>query len=129
MEIPDWLRSDFKVLENVARVKVTEFHAKKPTKRPVVYGTLVEILSPDFADPKLPKEIMYPEYTNPFTATLLVCGSCIEDVRECLNQDLAANDFTRKDMKEVYDRALAANDIALQPLRKQIHKHINKTPR
>lgn len=47
-EIPNWLRSRFKTDESQAKVRLSEFYAKKAGLAPIVYGVVAEIYSPDF---------------------------------------------------------------------------------
>jgi hypothetical protein len=51
-EMPVWMASDFQIAGHEAAAKLIEFHAQKGTDVPVFYGTILEVYSPDFIDPK-----------------------------------------------------------------------------
>jgi hypothetical protein len=51
VEIPPWLRSSFKVKGRYAWSRIFEFHARKETSPPYLYGTLCEVFTPDFRSP------------------------------------------------------------------------------
>jgi len=51
VEIPEWLRESFATEESFAKVRLSEFYAKKEGVDPVVYGVVAEIYTPDFRSP------------------------------------------------------------------------------
>jgi hypothetical protein len=53
LKIPTWLGQRFKSASkgfaaDMAKARLTEFYAKKPDVRPAIYGTVVEVYTPDF---------------------------------------------------------------------------------
>lgn len=48
LKIPDWLRSAFTTNKRSAKVRMSEIYIKKGNSAPLVYGTVVEIMSPEF---------------------------------------------------------------------------------
>lgn len=55
IKIPKWLKKKFKVKENYAKSRLSEFYAKRKEKFPSIYGIVIEIYSPDFRKPKINK--------------------------------------------------------------------------
>lgn len=55
LRIPSWLQRDFRTKSRVAKARLSEFYAKKKDKTPIIYGTVVEIYSPDFREPRINK--------------------------------------------------------------------------
>ena len=55
IELPDWLKKAFKTKSNYAKARISEFYAKKKGGKPTIYGTVVEIYSPDFRAPMVNK--------------------------------------------------------------------------
>lgn len=50
-EIPEWLQKKFNVDKRFAKVRLSEFYAKKQGSEPVMYGVVTEVYSPDFRPP------------------------------------------------------------------------------
>ena len=48
LKIPGWLRSAFATNKRSAKVRMSEIYVKKGNSAPLVYGTVVEIFSPEF---------------------------------------------------------------------------------
>lgn len=55
LKIPKWLKQDFKTNSNFAKVRISEFYAKKRSSNPIIYGIVAEIYSPDFRSPTINK--------------------------------------------------------------------------
>lgn len=51
IKLPEWLQKDFKVDDEFAKVRLTEFCAKRGNFPYNIYGTIAEIYSSDFRDP------------------------------------------------------------------------------
>ena len=51
MAIPRFLKQEFRSRENDAVVRLNEFYARKNESNPLRYGTIIEIISPDFVSP------------------------------------------------------------------------------
>jgi hypothetical protein len=48
ISLPPWLKKAFHVSENKAKARLSEFYASKVRGEPIIYGTVVEVYSPDF---------------------------------------------------------------------------------
>jgi hypothetical protein len=55
VELPAWLRTEFSHPSLVARALLFEFLARVDTRPPELYGTVVEIYSPEFRSPTISK--------------------------------------------------------------------------
>lgn len=51
MHLPEWLQKDFAQNNKFAEARLSEFYAKRENEKPCIYGTVVEIYSPDFRSP------------------------------------------------------------------------------
>jgi hypothetical protein len=51
VEVPGWLREAFQDSSRYAWARIFEFHARKGKARPLIYGTLCEVFTPDFKPP------------------------------------------------------------------------------
>lgn len=51
LALPKWLQKSFKTKEFFAKARLSEFYAKKEGENPVIYGTVLEVYTPDFRDP------------------------------------------------------------------------------
>ena len=51
LPLPVWMQNEFQVQQTVANAKLIEFRARKQ-RRTFTYGTLLEIYSPDFENPR-----------------------------------------------------------------------------
>ena len=47
-KIPEWLKDKFSVDDDFAKIRLSEFYAKKRDGKPILYGIVAEIYSPDF---------------------------------------------------------------------------------
>lgn len=54
--LPDWLREAFHDKRKFAKVRLSEFCAKKGSQNPVIYGTVAEVYPPDFRPAKINAE-------------------------------------------------------------------------
>jgi hypothetical protein len=48
IKIPKWLKKEFQTSENHAKARLSEFYAKKIDSKPVIYGIVTEVYTPDF---------------------------------------------------------------------------------
>jgi len=53
IEIPKWLQDSFMTKEKYAKGRLSEFYAKKNEDKPIIYGIVIEIYSPDFRAPEV----------------------------------------------------------------------------
>ena len=124
MDIPSWMKEDFKTTENKAKARLTEFYAKKPDNQPVIYGTVLEVYSPDFKNPKDGINQIDINQINPTTGSLQDSGIPMDEIWERL--DKASEDNERDDIKERYEQSQKLSKNTLESLHKKIEKYINK---
>lgn len=53
LRLPDWLRKAFDRKEGFAKARLSEFLARKEKGQAIVYGTVLEVYSPDFRPPTI----------------------------------------------------------------------------
>lgn len=78
IEIPKWLQDAFKEKSKYAKARLSEFYAKKNGDAPVIYGTVVEIYSPNFR-PAIVNEADHSQI-NPSTESFEKIGISKEEV-------------------------------------------------
>lgn len=52
VDIPAWMSKDFQVNASKAKARLFEFYAKNENEQAKLYGTVIEIYSPDFKNPE-----------------------------------------------------------------------------
>ena len=50
-KIPKWLKGKFSVDNDFAKIRLSEFYARKKGSSPILYGVVAEVYSPDFRAP------------------------------------------------------------------------------
>ena len=53
VDIPEWLQKEFNLDVPSAKVRISEFYAKREDTEPIIYGEVAEIYSPDFRRPTI----------------------------------------------------------------------------
>lgn len=48
IKIPFWLKKEFNCKDNYSKARLSEFYAKKESSKPVIYGIVTEVYTPDF---------------------------------------------------------------------------------
>jgi len=51
VELPYWLQKEFATHEKYAKARLSEFYAKEGKLKPIIYGVVTEVYSPDFRKP------------------------------------------------------------------------------
>jgi hypothetical protein len=120
MPIPSWMRDDFKADVNEAKARLTEFYAKKDGTTPTIYGTILEVYSPDFRDPKDGINDVDINQINPLTGALQSVGVPIDEIWERLDHASESNEWD--DLKERYEQA---GQLSL-PIVDSLHGKITK---
>jgi hypothetical protein len=117
MKIPKWLQKEFSTKENNAKARLSEFYAKKQNSKPLIYGIVTEVYTPNF------RRAIVNE------TDLLQIGA----VTECLeNQGLSKKEIYRRigddnnyeDIQKKYDLAKKQSKRIIEELRKRINKEI-----
>ncbi|MEZ4210937.1 MAG: hypothetical protein R3B39_01410 [Candidatus Paceibacterota bacterium] len=98
IENPDWLKNKFKDQDLKSKARLSEFYAKQETGYPIIYGTVLEVYSPDFR----PSEINDVDISqiHPTTDVLEQAGYTKLEIYDFLAED---KDFDRND--ERYKKA------------------------
>lgn len=114
--IPNWLKHDFQVKDNVAKTRLSEFYAKKDNGAPFIYGTVFEVYSPDFREPSI-NEIDIAQI-NPVTKKFENESVSIEKIWTKLGQAAEINEWS--DIQEKFNKAM----VESKPFIKKFHKRI-----
>jgi hypothetical protein len=97
-ELSDLLKEKMKTEEAEAKVRLSEFYAKKENEEPFIYGIVSEIYSPDFRPALVTKDDELQD--NPITVAMEKAGITKSEIWDRLGSD---NDFS--DLKEKFEQA------------------------
>jgi len=122
MDIPDSMQADFQCKGSKAKARLTEFYAKKWTIAPTIYGTVLEIYSPDFRSPDEGLNKFDLQQINPCTWSLQDCGVPIDEIWS--NLDKASWENTRENHKVAYDNALKMSKYVLDSFHQKIKNYL-----
>jgi hypothetical protein len=125
MQIPAKMSDDFKVGTKEAKARLTEFYAKKAGTTPTIYGTVLEIYSPDFKNPADGVNEVDINQVNPLTGALQGVGVPIDEIWERL--DRAAENNEWDDLKERYEQARQLSQPVVQSLHGKIAQYLEKS--
>ncbi len=120
IEIPSWMKVDFKSDVNQAKARLTEFYAKKEGNTPVIYGTVLEIYSPDFRDPTNGINDVDIAQINPSTDSLKSAGVPTDEIWGRLDKASEINKWD--DLQDKYKQAQKLS----QPIVESLHNKISK---
>ena len=120
LPIPSWMQNDFKVDSQEAKARLTEFYAKKEGATPVVYGTVLEVYSPDFKNPKNGINDIDRAQINPLTGALQGVGVPADEIWDRLDRADETDEWD--DLKDRYERAQSIS----QPIVDSLHEKISK---
>ncbi|MBU0907156.1 MAG: hypothetical protein KKD18_01715 [Nanoarchaeota archaeon] len=117
--LPHWLKKTFGTAENKAKARLSEFYARKGNAEPIIYGTVVEVYSPDFR----PAEINTTDkqQVNPVTREFEKIGISKSEVWDRISQK---NDWS--DIKKKYLAAKKASRDDVYRFKRRIEKIIKK---
>lgn len=119
LKIPSWLQRDFGTKSRTAKARLSEFYAKKKNKKPVIYGTVVEVYSPDFREPRLNKTDK--SQINPLTREFEKIKISKNEIWKRIS---SGNDWS--DIKEKYLIAKKESQDDIQEFKKNIRNYIDK---
>lgn len=122
MPIPSWMQNDFKADAEEAKARLTEFYAKKENATPVIYGTVLEIYSPDFKDPRDGINDVDITQVNPLTGALQGVGVPTDEIWGRLDRAAETNEWD--DLKDRYEQAQNLSQPVVQSLHEKISKHL-----
>jgi hypothetical protein len=123
MDIPEWMKVDFKVEWNQAKSRLTEFYAKSAVTNPVIYWIVLEIYSPDFKNPEDGINEIDFNQINPSTGTLQDSWIPTDEIRERLDRAAEINEWN--DVKERYEQAKKLSKSVVASLHKKITKYFS----
>lgn len=86
-DIPERIQRDFQESDTQAKVRLSEFYAKKSGEPARMYGKVIEIYSPDFKDPERGINDDDRQQINPTTATMISQGIPMEEIWERLGRE------------------------------------------
>ncbi len=122
MEIPEWMKNDFKDDSEKAKARLTEFYARKEENNPIIYGVVLEVYSPDFKNPEDGINETDLAQVNPLTGTLQSVGVPVDEIWERLDRASETNEWD--DLKDKYEQAEELSKPAIQSLHEKISKYI-----
>lgn len=116
------MQQDFKVASDKAKARLTEFYAKKDAAEPLIYGTVLEVYSPDFKDPNDGINNVDHAQINPSTETMQTAGIPTQEIWNRL--DRAAETDEWDGLKPQYDKAKQASEATVLSLHKKIDDYL-----
>ena len=117
LELPDWLRKAFMHKSRYAKARLSEFYAKNAEAQPIIYGTVLEVYSPDFRPPSI-NEIDMRQVNAP-TELLEKNGFSKKEIWERAGKN---NDW--RNARNRLKRAKAQSTAAIQRLERRIKKQL-----
>ncbi len=122
LTIPHWMQTDFGVPAEKAKARLTEFYAKKENATPVIYGTVLEVYSPDFRDPSNGINDVDRAQVNPQTDALQNASIPTDEIWSRLDKAAETNEWD--DVKDKYERAKQLSEPAVQLLHTKIDAYL-----
>ncbi len=122
IKIPAWMKDDFKADVDEAKARLTEFYAKKESETPVIYGTVLEIYSPDFKDPKDGINDVDIAQVNPLTGALQGVGVPTDEIWGRLDKAGEVDEWN--DLKDRYEQAQKLSQPVVESLHNKIDKYL-----
>jgi hypothetical protein len=119
IRLPDWLRKAFDRKEHFAKARISEFLAKKTGAKPLVYGTVLEVYSPDFRPPSI-NDVDMAQVNAPIEV-LERFGFSIENV-----WDRVGDNNNWQDARQKLDSAKNAGLPTVQKFERRINSYISK---
>ena len=109
--------NEFKTDLHVAKARITEFYAKKADARPDIYGTVLEVYSPDFRDPRNGINEIDRVQLNPPISFLEEVGISVDEIWSRLDR---ANDPDEwQDLQSKYDSAFRKGAVYVESVRQK----------
>jgi hypothetical protein len=117
IENPQWLRDKFSDKNEKSKSRLSEFYAKKETGEPIIYGTVLEVYSPDFR----PADINEVDISqvHPTTAVLEQAGYTKSEIYDFLAE---GKDFDTSD--ERYKKAIEFMNLIPDPTKGKFINYI-----
>ncbi|OHB25327.1 MAG: hypothetical protein A2542_01835 [Parcubacteria group bacterium RIFOXYD2_FULL_52_8] len=118
MAIPQWLQEKFHTPEKFAKARLSEFYADKTGKPPIIYGTVVEVYTPDFR-PAIVNEVDM-DQVQPSTEMFAAAGVTQQEVWDRLGEGKQWDD-----LGERYAQAKEHSLPHVFALREKINNYMN----
>lgn len=117
IENPQWLKDKFSDKNEKSKSRLSEFYAKKETGEPIIYGTVLEVYSPDFR----PTDINEVDISqvHPTTAVLEQAGYTKSEIYDFLAE---GKDFDISD--ERYKKAMEFMNLIPDPTKGKFINYI-----
>ncbi len=120
IKLPILLKKEFNTKEESAKARLSEFYAKKQGNKPVIYGIVTEVYTPDFRKPVINE------------VDKLQIGSvtvCLEDVGFSKDEIYRriGDDNNYDDVQELYNMAKEKSKDIILKLRKKIEEEIKRS--
>lgn len=117
IENPQWLRGKFSDKNEKSKSRLSEFYAKKETGEPIIYGTVLEVYSPDFR----PADINEVDISqvHPTTVVLEQAGYTKSEIYDFLAE---GKDFDTSD--ERYKKAMGFMNLIPDPTKGKFINYI-----
>lgn len=119
LEMPPLLIDEFRVFSINAKARLSEFYAKKAYSEPVIYGTVLEVYSPDFRDPEINDYDL--KQVHPMTSILVQAGFTLDEIYHLLGE---SSSFDESDPR--YQSALEFSQLLPSEKRKKFLKYIGQ---
>jgi hypothetical protein len=119
LEMPPLLIDEFKVFSTTAKARLSEFYAKKAYSEPIIYGTVLEVYSPDFRDPEINDYDQ--KQVHPMTSILVQAGFTFDEIYHLLGENASFNEADTR-----YQSALEFSQLLPSEKRKKFLKYIGQ---
>jgi hypothetical protein len=117
VENPQWLKSKFSDENEKSKSRLSEFYAKKETGEPIIYGTVLEVYSPDFRPADINEvDILQ---VHPTTAVLEQSGYTKSEIYDFLAE---GKNFDMSD--ERYKKAMEFMNLIPDPTKEKFINYI-----
>lgn len=118
IENPQWLKDKFSDKNEKSKSRLSEFYAKKETGEPIIYGTVLEVYSPDFRPADINEVDL--SQVHPTTAVLEQAGYKKSEIYDLLAE---GKDFDTLD--ERYKKAIEFMNLIPDPTKEKFINYIN----
>ena len=119
LNLPRWLQKSFQGKKTRAKARISEFYFFKEGTQPDIYGSVLEVYSPDFRDANINN--VDREQIRPISKVLYEIGFSPEQVwASLINQKT-----TSSSNKKIYKKALEGSKHLVEEIREKMLGYIN----
>ncbi len=115
---PPWLKTAFSDESTESKTRLSEFYAKKETGEPIIYGTVLEVYSPNFRPAEINK--IDTDQVHPTTAVLEQAGYTKSEIYDFLAEN---KNFDMTDTR--YQRAIEFMCLIPDSTKEKFIQYIN----